>query len=289
MKKFRLKLLHLHRCRGATRSLIKRMISVDPDLAGLYDYTLSDFREYFSLSDKRAVVLFQDLHSPRILAALLDDLRTFQALTIFDQTFPPLLRNIKDCPIVLYVCGNADLLSHTPSISVVGTRNPTNTAYAKMNTIMTPLIKDGWLIVSGMAMGIDGIAHRLAMDSGGETIAVLGGGFRHIYPKQHNYMFQELAETQLVVSEYPPGFPPQRYYFPERNRIISGLTFGTLVVEAKERSGSLITVEQALDQGKEVFAIPGSPLQPEAAGCNKMIQDGAKLVQNTYDILEEWK
>ncbi|QTN01455.1 DNA-protecting protein DprA [Sediminibacillus dalangtanensis] len=264
------------------------MLHDDPALNRLYHYSVDDFRVLFSLPDKRTTMIYQDLHSSQVFSQLRRDLNTFQTVTILDNTYPALLRNIPDCPIVLYLYGDSNLLSHAPSLSVVGTRNPTNDAYTKMNNILTPLIKEGWLIVSGMAMGIDAMAHRLALSSTGKTIAILGGGFQHIYPRSNRSLFRTLTETQLVVSEYPPGIPPQRHHFPERNRIISGLTFGTLVVEAKERSGSLITVNQALEQGREVFAIPGSPTQPETEGCNKMIQDGAKLVQKTYDIVEEW-
>ncbi|SDL74495.1 DNA-processing protein DprA [Sediminibacillus halophilus] len=289
MKETRMKLLHLHRCRGVTRPLIRKVLHDDPPLDNLYKYSIDDFRKLFSLPDKRTAMIYQDLHSSRVFSQLRRDLNTFHTVTILDNTYPALLRNIPDCPIVLYLCGDSDLLSHAPSLSVVGTRNPTSDAYSKMNNILTPLIKEGWVIVSGMAMGIDAMAHRLALCSRGKTIAILGGGFRHIYPKSNISMFRALTETQLVVSEYPPGIPPRRHHFPERNRIISGLTFGTLVVEAKERSGSLITVNQALEQGREVFAMPGSPTQPETDGCNKMIQDGAKLVRKTYDILEEWQ
>ncbi|WP_153462550.1 DNA-processing protein DprA [Sediminibacillus terrae] len=289
MKETRLKLLHLHRCSGVTRSLIKKMLEHDPALEGLYKYSMDDFHKLFFLPYHRSSTIYQDLHSSRVYLQLRKDLETYQTVTILDNAFPAMLRNIPDRPLVLYLCGDIDLLSHTPSLSVVGTRKPTNEAYSKMNSILTPLIKDNWLIVSGMAIGIDAMAHRLALSSKGKTIAVLGGGFQHVYPKSNTSLFRTLSKTQLVISEYPPGSPPRRHHFPERNRIISGLTFGTLVVEAKERSGSLITVDQALDQGREVFAIPGSPTQSETDGCNKMIQDGAKLVRKTYDILEEWQ
>src|SRR5690625_3753192 len=140
-----------------------------------------------------------------------------------------------------------------------------------------------------MAKGIDSYAHKLALGHKGNTIAVLGGGFNHIYPKQNSMLYKQISEKGLVISEYPPHIPPKRYHFPERNRIISGLSFGTLVIEATERSGTLITVDQALDQGREVYAVPGSPLIPQTKGCHQMIQDGAKLVINADDIREDWK
>src|SRR5690625_2061506 len=158
----------------------------------------------------------------------------------------------------------------------------------KMKLIVKPLVRQNWLIVSGMAKGIDSYAHKLALGHKGNTIAVLGGGFNHIYPKQNNMLYKQIAEKGLVLSEYPPEVPPKRFHFPERNRLISGLSFGTLVIEATERSGTLITVDQALDQGREVYAVPGSPLIPQTKGCHKMIQDGAKLVTHSTDISEDW-
>src|SRR5699024_6634210 len=190
-------------------------------------------------------------------------------------------------PHVLYLTGNIELLTHTPNLSVVGTRYPSKSAFPIMRKILTPLMEYKFLITSGMAMGVDGYAHQLALEHDAPTIAVLGGGFYHIYPKQHDSLFQQLIQKNLVISEYPPDQPPKRYHFPERNRIISGLSFGTFVIEAKQKSGTLITVDQALEQGKEVFALPGSILTETSSGCNQLIQDGAKLVQSHNDILEE--
>nr|WP_245690037.1 DNA-processing protein DprA [Sediminibacillus albus] len=268
---------------------MRKILNEDPQLEQVFNYSILDLKQNFSLSENRARSLYSDLHSSHVFHQLQADLSNFQAVTIFDSAYPPLLRSIKDCPLVLYFIGEIGLVRHFPSLSIVGTRTPSKEACYKMNKIIPPLISEGWLIVSGMAKGIDGFAHQLAIEGSGKTIAVLGGGFRHIYPKDHRGLFHTMAASQLLLSEYPPNSPPQRYYFPERNRLISGLSFGTLVVEAKEKSGTLITVDQALDQGREVYAIPGSPLSPEAAGCNKMIQEGAKLVQNTYDLLEDWQ
>lgn len=212
----------------------------------------------------------------------------YATITIVDENYPTVLKQIKDPPIVLYGLGNLSLLSHTPIISVIGTREPSKEARLKTEFIVKPLIESDWLIVSGMAKGIDSYAHHLALNHQGKTIAVLGGGFKHIYPKQNIDLFKKIVEHGLVLSEYPPHIPPARYHFPERNRIISGLSFGTLVIEAKEKSGTLITVDQALDQGREVYAVPGSPLVLQSKGCHQMIQDGAKLVIHAEDIIEDW-
>nr|WP_084715678.1 DNA-processing protein DprA [Virgibacillus sp. SK37] len=209
-------------------------------------------------------------------------------LTIFDKDYPLLLKHIPDAPLVLYAAGDVTLLQQIPSLSVVGTRHPSIEGKKKTKWMLEELIDLGWIIISGMAAGIDSYAHHLTLSNKGKTIAVLGGGFRHIYPRHNIPLFNDMVKQGLVLSEYPPHFPPQRYHFPERNRIISGLSFGTLVIEAKERSGTLITVDQALEQGREVFAVPGSPFIPQTEGCHKLIQEGAKLVKGPHDIIEEW-
>jgi|SRR5690625_4603468 len=198
-----------------------------------------------------------------------------------------MLKQIKDPPLVLYAKGNLSLLHEKRTLSVIGTRNPTKEAWSKMEYILNPLILRNFVIVSGMAKGIDGYAHKLSLQLNGKTIAVLGSGFNHVYPKEHTFLFEQIATHGLVISEYPPSSPPKKYQFPERNRIISGLAKGTLVIEAKERSGTMITVDQALDQGRDVFALADSPLVLEARGCNQMIQDGAKLVYKPVHIVEE--
>src|SRR5699024_7400953 len=176
-----------------------------------------------------------------------------------------------------------------PAISVIGTRRPSAEARQKTHFAVRPLLEQGWTIVSGMAIGIDRFSHELAIDHQGKTIAVLGSGFHHIYPRENIPLFHKIVKNGLVLSEYPPDVPPRKFHFPERNRLISGLSFATLVIEATERSGTLITVDQALDQGREVYAVPGSPLIPQTKGCHRMIQDGAKLVQDVQDIVEDWE
>jgi DNA processing protein len=242
----------------------------------------------YSLPGKNAAFLFSDLHNLTLRQTILRDMDQFNIITIVDETYSAMLNTINDAPLVLYAIGDISLLSYNPALSVIGTRNPSMEASRKMELIVNPLVQEKWLIVSGMAKGIDSLAHRIALRNNAKTIAVLGGGFHHIYPKQNLSLYHQIAQDGLVLSEYPPDIPPARYHFPERNRIISGLSFGTLVIEATEKSGTLITVEQALDQGREVFAVPGSPIHPQTKGCHRMIQDGAKLVQEPMDILEEW-
>src|SRR5699024_9337460 len=143
-------------------------------------------------------------------------------------------------------------------------------------------------IVSGLVYGIDRFAHELTLKYNGNTIAVLGSGFNHLYPQAHDGLFKDIAQKGLVITEYPPHIRARKHHFPERNRIVSGLTVATLVIEAKEKSGTNITVEHALEQGKEIYAVPGSILCSKTKGCHKMIQEGAKLVMSANDILEDY-
>ena len=289
MEGIRKRLIHMHRCRGITRRNIHYFFQHDPTLKLIYGLSSTEINQLFLLPMRNAKLFYADLHSLEIRKHLKEDINTYQIITIVDEDYPVVLKRIKDPPLVLYAKGDTSLLLYLPSLSVIGTRNPSKEALQKTELIVRPLIENNWLIVSGMAKGIDSDAHRLALKYGGNTIAVLGGGFNHIYPKQNTALYHQIAKHGLVLSEYPPDVAPVRYHFPERNRIISGLSFGTLVIEAMERSGTLITVDQALDQGREVYAVPGSPLIPQTKGCHQMIQEGAKLVLDAQDILEDWE
>ncbi|RDW19475.1 DNA-protecting protein DprA [Oceanobacillus arenosus] len=288
MNQQRKRLIHISRCRGLTRRSIRKILHQDPTLIQIYSMSPTDICKQFSLPMKNATLFYQDLHNLGIIKQLNVDLITFKTITILDENYPRVLNTIKDAPLVLYAVGDLSLLSITPALSVIGTRNPSNDAMKKVEHIVKPLVEEQWTIVSGMAKGIDSYAHLVSLRSNGKTIAVLGGGFHHIYPKQNLPLFHQIAKTGLIISEYAPDQPPAKYHFPERNRIISGLSFGTLVIEATERSGTLITVDQALDQGREVYAVPGSPLMAQTKGCHQLIQDGAKLVIEATDIKEDW-
>lgn len=289
MKKASIRLIHIQRCRGVTRRIIRRMYKQDSSLEQIYSLSSSQLSHLFSIPFNNAKIFHQDLHDERLRKQIIIDVRTYKIITIMDESYPDHLKKIQDPPLVLYMMGDCSLLSYTPALSVIGTRNPTAEASSKVNRIIQPLIEKDWLIVSGMAKGIDGYAHQSALRHDGKTIAVLGAGFEHIYPKQHIALFHKIKNKGLIISEYPPQTPPKKFHFPERNRIISGLSFGTLVIEATERSGTMITVDQALDQGREVYAMPGSPLVPQTKGCHQMIQDGAKLVTEAEDILVDWE
>jgi len=203
-----------------------------------------------------------------------------------DAAYPPLLKQIADPPVLLFVRGDTDYLAQ-PQLAIVGSRNPTHTGQALAREFAAHLASFGLTITSGLAAGIDGAAHRGAIEAGGATLAVAGTGLDRVYPARHRGLAHQVAENGALVTEFPPGTAPLAANFPRRNRIISGLSLGTLVVEAALRSGSLITARSALEQGREVFAIPGSIHNPLARGCHALIREGAKLVETGDHILEE--
>lgn len=207
-------------------------------------------------------------------------------LTLEHPLYPELLRQIDDPPPVLFVHGEPALLS-AAQVAVVGSRNATVPALQTTHAFAGDLAKHGWTITSGMALGIDGEAHRGAIHTGGLTIAVVGTGLDRVYPAQHRDLAYQIVKQGAIVSEFPIGTGVRPEHFPRRNRIISGLSAGILVVEASLKSGSLITARLALEQGREVFAIPGSIHHPLAKGCHLLIKQGAKLTESVADILEE--
>lgn len=207
-------------------------------------------------------------------------------LFLTDENYPYLLREIPDPPLFLYVKGNVEAL-HFPQIAMVGSRNPSHSGNENALEFSASLAKIGFCISSGLAIGVDTCAHLGALKNGGKTIAVLGSGLEDIYPKQNTKLAEEIIRQGALVSEFPLTASPKPWHFPRRNRIISGLSLGVLVVEASLRSGSLITARLASEQGREVFVIPGSIHNPLAKGCHQLLRHGAKLVDKIEDILEE--
>jgi len=206
--------------------------------------------------------------------------------TIFDREYPALLREIPMPPPVLFVRGNIRALA-SAQIAVVGSRKPSHSGKEIAFRVARALSTRGFTITSGLANGIDAAAHRGAIDANGSTVAVFGCGIDRIYPARNRELAMSIATTGALVSEFPLGSPPRPYHFPRRNRIISGLSLGTLVVEAAAKSGSISTAMHALDQGREVFAIPGSIRNPMSVGCHRLIKQGATLVDGIEDILEQ--
>jgi len=230
------------------------------------------------------IVGFNDWGKVKAELELIDK-NEIKIITYQDELYPAKLMNIYDRPPFLYVRGN--LNKNDINIAVVGSRLAST--YGKYTTekISRELALKGLTIVSGMARGIDSVAHRGALTAHGRTIAVLGSGLDVIYPPENKKLFTDIIQNGAVISEFPPGTPPLSANFPTRNRIISGMSYGVVIVEAGEKSGSLITARLALEQGREVFAVPGSIDSAGSRGTNKLIKQGAKLIENIDDILEE--
>ena len=222
------------------------------------------------------------------LAAWLAASPDHHVVTLGDTSFPPALLEMADPPLMLYVLGDLRALGHPQKLAVVGSRNPTPQGQANARQFATAMGEAGLCIVSGLALGVDGAAHEGALEAGAPTLAVVGTGLDRVYPKRHLDLAHRIAaQGGALISEYPLGTPPLPAHFPQRNRIIAGLAKGTLVVEAAVQSGSLITARLAAEQGREVFAIPGSIHAPQSRGCHALIRQGAKLVESAQDILED--
>ncbi|GCF92814.1 DNA processing protein DprA [Enterococcus florum] len=208
-------------------------------------------------------------------------------LTIESDRYPEELKQLPVPPLVLYYKGNLSLLEEK-SLAIVGARAASDYGFQLIKQFMPSLIKHRFVIVSGLAKGIDSYAHQFAISSSGKTIGVIGTGLDICYPRESANLQIEMAKNHLLLSEYINGTPPSRFHFPMRNRIIAGLGQGVLVIEAKQKSGSLITAQQALDYGKEVFAVPGDVLNGRSSGCHQLIQDGALCVEKVQDIFDSF-
>lgn len=239
------------------------------------------------IGDKATDRLLDTDNSAAVSAALAWGRQAGQhLLTLADTAYPRSLLELPDPPTVLYVRGNPELLQQ-PALAIVGSRNATPQGESNARAFAKAFAAQGLSIVSGLALGIDAAAHRGALDADGSTIAVIGTGADRLYPARNQALALEIAEKGAIISEFPLGTPANAANFPRRNRLISGLSRGVLVVEAALESGSLITARMAGEQGREVFAIPGSIHSPQSRGCHRLIRQGAKLVETAQDVLEE--
>lgn len=278
--------LALHRTPGLGAIKFQRLLRLFPSP-----------RDFFALpvSERRSVLPLPPAGRAFLAAPCWDkvepDLRWVEGesqhiLTLHDPAYPALLREIPDPPPLLFVRGDPGLLSR-PQMAIVGSRNPSSGGRSLAEDFAQSLGLAGLVVTSGLALGIDAASHRGALRAGGNTVAVAGTGPDRIYPARHRELAQSIVERGAIVSEFSPGTPALPANFPRRNRIISGLSLGVLVVEAACKSGSLITARLAAEQGREVFALPGSIHNPLARGCHRLIRQGAKLVEEVNDILEE--
>lgn len=243
-------------------------------------------RDMAVASKCRQPVLFMEAYRQLDIKALREQFNRFPSLSILDDAYPEALKTIYNPPVLLFYQGDLNLLQR-PKLAVVGSRNCSEQGTKSVQKIVTEL-GNRFVIVSGLARGIDTAAHMAVLKNGGKTIAVIGCGLDVYYPKENAKLQDYIAKHQLLLSEYPPGHQPLKHHFPERNRIISGLSQGTVVAEAKLRSGSLITCERALEEGRDVFAIPGNILDGQSDGCHHLIQEGAKCITTGLDVLSEY-
>ncbi|MFD1135366.1 DNA-processing protein DprA [Paenibacillus urinalis] len=280
-------LLGLHEIDGIGRKTINKLLSSGNLHKDMLKYETQDWIQTGMTKDQALKITerFSEVWIEERIHALSKG-RT-QFVTYLDEDYPVFMKETPDPPLVLYLKGNVSLLHH-PSIAMVGTRVPSGYGKKVGEILASELSNAGYTIVSGLARGIDSICHEAALKAGGTTIAVLGGGFSHIYPTENHTLANQIENQGLLVSEYPLHMQPRPGLFPQRNRIIAGLTYGTLVVEADIRSGSLITADAALEAGRDVFAVPGMITSPKSQGTLNLIKQGAKLVTCAEDINEEY-
>ena len=279
--------LALNQTQGLGNAALCQLLTKFGSPEAIYSTSISQLREIVDEGTARKITQGIDAD---VIAPTLDWLQKDNAhiVTLADSEYPQKLLEISNPPAVLYAIGNLHWLNH-PSIAMVGSRSATPQGEKNAEEFAQSLCNLGLCVVSGMALGIDGAAHRGALKANGATIAVVGTGLDIVYPARHRDLAHKIAERGLIISEFPLGTPSKAQNFPRRNRLISGLSLGCLVVEANINSGSLITARLATEQGREVFAIPGSIHSPVAKGCHLLIKQGAKLVESTQDILEEIK
>ena len=267
---------------------IESALSID-QLLKKFNIEAEDNNKFSRLGDTLSQNI-KRLLTPHLSRLLEKELKTIEkkqikVITIFNEEYPSSLKNIFDPPAVLYIKGSLEK-KDLCSLAVVGSRKASSKGLGFAKALSFSLARYGLTVVSGMALGIDSAAHQGALEARGRTLAILGSGFGYIYPVKNKRLAIEIAQKGAVVSEFSFFTKPSRLSFPRRNRIISGLSVGVVVIEATERSGSLITADFALEQGREVFAVPGFADSPTSKGTNKLIRQGATLVENELDILE---
>lgn len=279
--------LRLSRAPGATIQTISMLVDTFGSIGAVFSASSLQLGRYLPDQPELASAIGGAFDSGQLDADLAWLQQPHNHLIPFiDSRYPPLLRETAGCPTSLFVCGDADVLS-MPQLAIVGSRNPTAGGKENAHAFAASLARAGLTITSGMAQGIDAAAHAGAIAVGGKTVAVMGTGLTRVYPSAHRELAHQIAAHGALVSEFPLDAPPRRQHFPQRNRIIAGLSLGTLVVEAAVKSGSLITARLSADSGREVFALPGSIHSPLSKGCHRLIRQGAKLVETAQDVVEE--
>ena|SRR5579859_6360260 len=281
-------ILHLSLIQHIGPVTIQKILDVVSDLSMLYTMHVSDFVR-LGFSAHVSTLLYEGLSNKQLVHEELGllDKHAITYITLLHDNYPTLLREIHAPPAVVYIKGSPDVLNQK-LIAMIGSRQATDYAKLALNFLIPPLIQQDWVIVSGGAVGADTMSHRITLESQGKTISVLGSGLLVPYPAHNKELFDRIAEQGAVISSFPLRESPLPGNFPARNRIIAGLSKGVVVVQAAQESGTSITARFALEQGREVFAVPGLLDDPLSKGCHMLIQQGAKLTCSAQDILDEF-
>jgi DNA processing protein len=287
---FKQRLLALHYVFPVPLNRLTPLLQVDPKLESLEKMPTHQLSYLLKLSYERTV-RFQKSYDKSLETPLLRAYEKHQITPILfnELTYPKQLLTLYDPPVILYAKGNIDYLSERLYVAIIGSREATSYSQEAMNFIIPPLIQQQVVIVSGLAKGADAMAHSTTHQLGGKTIAVVGHGLFTQYPKENKALFEIMENNQLILTEYPPYVTPKKWTFPMRNRIISGLSQAVVVTEAKEKSGTVSTMQHSIDNGKDVFCVPGSIASELSVGPHLLLNEGAKPVWNGFQILAELK
>lgn len=281
-------LLALHYAYPLTLNKLQRLLHIIQTLDELESISASKLARIIDIKEQTAhavKAIYKAVHQIDLVEQY--EAAGIEVIMYTSDLYPKKLLQLFNPPSVLYIKGDSQLLTAPQKIACIGSREATSYSVEAFKQIIPPLVENQCVIVSGLAKGADTLAHRAAIHYGGKTIAVLGHGFQTIYPKSNEILAQHLAQYHLLLSEYPPHIGPKKHHFPMRNRIISGLSDALVVTEAALRSGTLITTELALEQGKDVFAVPGPITSIQSAGTNNLIKEGAIPIWNGYQIVQE--
>jgi DNA processing protein len=288
MKEITRLLFHMHHCRGLGNKGTKRILSQLSDPLKIYNLSLSSIKRISGSTSPHAELFYSDFHTFKI-----DYYQEYYQqhdihwISIYDENYPELLKNVYDPPFILFMKGRRELLNYQNKLAIVGSRQATSYTEDNLRKLMPGLAEKNIVIISGLARGADTMAHKQAILTGAPTIGVIAGGFHHIYPRENIKLAEYMMKEQLIVSEYPPDTKPQKWQFPFRNRIISGMAQAILVTEAQKKSGTFITADYALNEGRDILCIPGSVNQKLSEGTNSLIKEGAKMVLSIEDIFFE--
>lgn len=280
------RILALHYVYPAPYNKITPIMNADPTLKKLFRYRTSELQRLLQIPHTKAARLNEQLqqheHTP---FSLLYEREQIIPILITNENYPESLKWLVDPPTVLYVKGDKCLLKAPSKIAIIGSRKATDYSRQALTQIIPPLVAGETVIVSGLAKGADTMAHESTIFYNGKTIAVLGHGLFHLYPYENRSLAKDLASNHLLITEYPPYMRPTKWTFPMRNRIISGLSNAVIITESQEKSGTMSTVEHALDHGKTIYAVPGPIHSPLSIGPNKLIEEGAKPIWNGFQAL----